>query len=202
MKTLHKRKLSFHPIADLFSTQALSADFLPKLKYKQITQEVQELFEEISLAVDITSAGPTDARARAYAVITGNDKFCEANDAPMSLVELTAELVLQTLKRLAFVRSIEGAVYKDTFFAYKPEKFYADLPASQLESHIVHLKVFSKIQDMLAKRTFSAKNINQDIVSACNTALSACIFLLKAISEAKFSASRSNQIAKLVQNTH
>lgn len=199
MSILRPKKLEFHPVAEMFASSMLNAEFLSKAKYKQIANFIQESYQELALAIDVKTSSPSDARARAYAVSVGNDKFCESNDFPLSMIELTAEMVNQTLKRLVFVRSVQGAVYKDQAFAFKAPKTYGDISQDQYNNHVEHLKVFSNVQDMLALRNFSAKNVNEDIVEACNKALSACLFLLKQISEARFSASRSNQIFKMIQ---
>ena len=191
-----KRKLNFHPIGELFSDSKLSASFLSKSEYKRIVDETMVQFQELSIAVDILSSGNVDARARAYAVSVGNDRFCEDNGIQLSVVELTAELVKQTLQRLTFVRSIDGAVFKDQVFAYKAPKMYADLSTQTLD-FVKDLNLFSHIQT-LGKSSKSPAKLNSDIKSLCDTALSKCLFILIEISMAKWSATRSNVIAKMV----
>ena len=191
-----KRKLNFHPIGELFSDSKLSASFLSKSEYKRIVDETMVQFQELSVAVDILSSGNVDALARAYAVSVGNDRFCEDNGIQLSIVELTAELVKQTLQRLAFVRSVDGAVFKDQVFAYKAPKMYADL-SPQVLDFVKDLNLFSHIQT-LGKSSKSPAKLNSDIKSLCDTALSKCLFILIEISMAKWSATRSNVIAKMV----
>lgn len=191
-----KRKLNFHPIGELFSDSKLSASFLSKTEYKRIVDETMVQFQELSIAVDILSSGNVDALARAYAVSVGNDRFCEDNGIQLSVVELTAELVKQTLQRLTFVRSVDGAVFKDQVFAYKAPKMYADLSTQTLD-FVKDLNLFSHIQT-LGKSSKSPAKLNSDIKSLCDTALSKCLFILIEISMAKWSATRSNVIAKMV----
>ena len=191
-----KRKLNFHPIGELFSDSKLSASFLSKSEYKRIVDETMVQFQELSIAVDILSSGNVDALARAYAVSVGNDRFCEDNGIQLSVVELTAELVKQTLQRLTFVRSVDGAVFKDQVFAYKAPKMYADLSTQTLD-FVKDLNLFSHIQT-LGKSSKSPAKLNSDIKSLCDTALSKCLFILIEISMAKWSATRSNVIAKMV----
>ena len=193
------KQLRFHPIGDLFTNPTLSSDFLSKAKYKQVADEVTRIFEEITLGVDVKHQGPFDARARAFAVTIGNDRFCRDNDVPESIVELSAELVQQTLKRLAFHRSISGAVYEDHVYAFKAPKSYGDIQQSLAHDYTQQLMAFSNIKAMLATRSMSAKNINEDIIESCNQATSASLFMLQKISGAKFSATRSNQIYKTIQ---
>lgn len=192
-----KRKLNFHPIGDMFSDSKLSASFLSKSEYKRIVDETMVQFQELSIAVDILSSGNVDARARAYAVSVGNDRFCEDNGIQLSVVELTAELVKQTLQRLTFVRSVDGAVFKDQVFAYKAPKMYADL-SPQVLDFVKDLNLFSHIQTLGKSSKSPAKDLNSDIKSLCDTALSKCLFILNEISMAKWSATRSNVIAKMV----
>ena len=192
-----KRKLNFHPIGEMFSDSKLSASFLSKTEYKRIVDEMMVQFQELSIAVDILSSGNVDARARAYAVSVGNDRFCEDNGIQLSVVELTAELVKQTLHRLVFVRSIDGAVFKDQVFAYKAPKMYADL-SPQVLDFVKGLNLFSHIQTLGKSSKFPAKDLNSDIKSLCDTALSKCLFILNEISTAKWSATRSNVIAKMI----
>ena len=191
-----KRKLNFHPIGELFSDSKLSASFLSKSEYKRIVDETMVQFQELSIAVDILSSGNVDARARAYAVSVGNDRFCEDKGIQLSVVELTAELVKQTLQRLTFVRSVDGAVFKDQVFAYKAPKMYADL-SPQVLDFVKDLNLFSHIQT-LGKSSKSPVKVNSDIKSLCDTALSKCLFILIDISMAKWSATRSNVIAKMI----
>lgn len=193
------KKLHFHPIGDLFTSPTLNAEFLPKARYQQITKQVQENFEELLTAVDIKSSGPLDARARAYAVVIGNDNFCSDNDAVLSIVELAAELVQQTLSRLEFMRHIEGAVYQDVVYAFKSPKSYADMSQNEVQSHMPHMKAFNNIRDMITMRNISAKTLNEDIIQECNLAISSSLFILFEISKAKFSVARSNAISNSIK---
>ncbi len=180
-----------------FLTASLARASCLKTEYKRIVDETMVQFQELSVAVDILSSGNVDARARAYAVSVGNDRFCEDNGIQLSVVELTAELVKQTLQRLTFVRSVDGAVFKDQVFAYKAPKMYADLSTQTLD-FVKDLNLFSHIQALGKSSKFPAKDLNSDIKSLCDTALSKCLFILNEISMAKWSATRSNVIAKMI----
>lgn len=194
------KTLRFHPIGDLFTSPTLSADFLSKEKYKRIAAEITKAYNEASeLNSEIVRGIPSDARSRAYAVVSDNDEFCESYGVPVSIVELAAELTMQTLKRLAFLRVIRNAVYTDEAFAFKAPNTYADIIQGTANEHLDNLKGFSQIKDMIASRKTSVININQDILDQCSKTITSCTVMLELISLAKTSPSRSNQIAKAIK---
>lgn len=73
----------------------------------------------------------------------------------------------------------------------------AGLVAQYLD-FVKDLNLFSHIQTLGKSSKSPAKDLNSDIKSLCDTALSKCLFILIEISMAKWSATRSNVIAKMV----